>query len=82
MGALMEHQTSFTCFMMGGPVSFSDSHLKAVHKHMSLTQVEWNEFMRIINIVLVDFEMEKDDIKIFLSNIESKKDLIIISESE
>ena len=49
METLIEHQTNFICALLGGPASFTDQHLRSVHRHENIKEDAWNEIISIID---------------------------------
>lgn len=63
MRALIDHQTKFITYVMGGPASFPDSQIERVHAQLGVTRAEFGEMMAALEATLVEFDMEPVDIE-------------------
>jgi hemoglobin len=77
MKRLIDHQTKFIAFLMGGPASFSDEHLVHVHKHMNIDRAAFDEMVSLLTETLEDFEFSDEDITIVEKEIERRARLIV-----
>ena len=62
MERLIEHQTRFIAFLMGGPASYTDEHLQHVHSRLGITLVEFDEMVELLTETLDDFDFEAEDV--------------------
>ena len=53
---LIDHQTHFISFLMGGPASYSDDHLERVHRKLAITAPEFAEMVALLRETLEDFD--------------------------
>jgi hemoglobin len=74
---LIEHQTHFIGFLMGGPKSFSDEHLYKAHQHLNIDENEWLEVTRLLKHSLDEFGIEPQDADIIMQSLIEKKALIL-----
>lgn len=59
---LIEHQTRFISFLMGGPASYTDEHLEHVHRRFNITHAEFDEMVELLIETLEDFDFATDDV--------------------
>lgn len=62
MPRLIDHQTRFISFLMGGPASYTDEHIEHVHARLGITLAEFDEMLELLIETLEDFEFGSDDI--------------------
>lgn len=62
MPRLIDHQTRFVSFLMGGPASYSEDHLKRVHERLGITHAEFEEMVELLVETLEDHDYSADDI--------------------
>ena len=77
MERLIDHQTRFFASAMGGPASYTDTHLQTVHQHLSITEEAWNAVVAALLETLNAFKIEDGDIQQILNAVGSKKPLIV-----
>jgi len=62
MPKLIDHQTRFISFLMGGPASYTDEHIEHVHARLGITLAEFDEMVELLTETLEDFEFGSDDV--------------------
>jgi hemoglobin len=62
MPKLIDHQTRFISFLMGGPASYTDEHIAHVHSKLGITLQEFDEMVELLTETLEDFELGSEDI--------------------
>lgn len=62
MPRLIDHQTRFISFLMGGPASYTDEHIAHVHEKLGITLAEFDEMVELLSETLEDFEFGNEDI--------------------
>lgn len=62
MQRLIEHQTRFFSFLMGGPASYTDEHLAHVHARLGITLDEFDEMVTLLTETLEDHGFEAEDV--------------------
>lgn len=62
MPRLIDHQTRFISFLMGGPASYTDEHIEHVHSKLGITLAEFDEMIELLTETLEDFEFGSEDI--------------------
>lgn len=76
MENLIDHQTKFISFLLGGPVSYPDAKLKAAHASLEIQASHFDSVKTLLGETLADFEVEAADIDVVLEKIESYRSLI------
>ena len=77
MERLIDHQTRFFASAMGGPASYTDTHLKTMHQNLSITEEAWNAVVAVLLETLNAFNIEDGDIQQIVNAVGSKKSLIV-----
>jgi hemoglobin len=77
MGRLIDHQTRFFASAMGGPASYTDTHLEKMHQNLSITEDAWNAVVAVLLDTLNAFSIEDVDIQQIVTAVGSKKPLIV-----
>lgn len=80
MPRLIDHQTKFVSSLVGGPASFSDERIEAVHRHLNISHDHFDEMAELFGQALADHGMSDEDVKVALRAIESKR-LIIVAKN-
>jgi len=62
MPKLIDHQTRFISFLMGGPASYTDEHIEHVHARLGITLAEFDEMIELLTETLEDFDFGSEDI--------------------
>ena len=77
MKQLIDHQTKFIAFLMGGPASISDENLQRVHRHMGIDRRTFDEMVTLLTETLEDFDFSDEDIAAIEKELERRAPLII-----
>jgi hemoglobin len=77
MPKLIDHQTKFVSSLMGGPASFSDTHIASAHRHLTINDVHFDRLKALIDETLEEFSIESDDAQIVLDAFEARRDLLV-----
>ena len=77
MKRLVDHQTKFIAFLMGGPASFTDEHLERVHRHLDIDRRAFDEMVSLLTETLEDFDFDSDDIALVEKELRRRAPLII-----
>jgi len=62
MPKLIDHQTRFISFLMGGPASYTDEHIEHVHARLGITLAEFDEMVELLTETLEDHDFGTEDI--------------------
>ena len=77
MNRLIEHQTRFISFLMGGPASYTDEHLQHVHARLGITLAEFDEMIELLSETLEDFDFATDDIARIAHELRRREPVIV-----
>lgn len=77
MNRLIDHQTKFMSSVLGGPASFGDERLSAVHRGLNISHEDFDEIASILKEALEIHGMEAPDITATLHAIEAKRSVIV-----
>ena len=77
MKRLVDHQTKFMAFLMGGPASYSNEHLERVHDNLKITEPAFLETLALLRETLEDFDFEDDDVQQIEDEMMSRKNHVI-----
>jgi hemoglobin len=77
MTRLIDHQTKFIASLMGGPASFSDDRLSAVHAHLGLDHADFDEMARILAETLGDHGVAAADVASVIDAIEARRGAVL-----
>ncbi|MGD2136880.1 MAG: group 1 truncated hemoglobin [Gammaproteobacteria bacterium] len=77
MRRLIDHQTKFIAFLMGGPASFSEEHLAQVHRHLDIDRRAFDEMVSLLSETLEDFDFSDEDIATVEKELERRAPLIV-----
>lgn len=77
MARLIDHQTKFIAYLMGGPASFTDEHIARVHAHLGIDDPSFETAVMILREAMEDHDMDESDIGSVVSAMRSKKTLIV-----
>ena len=73
----IDHQTKVIAFLMGGPASYSDEHLRSIHQHMNIGREALNEMVELMTETLEDFDFSDEDIEAVRKQLLNRARLII-----
>ncbi len=74
---LIDHQTKFVSSLVGGPASFSDDRIEAVHRHLNISHAHFDEMAVLFKEALASHGMADHDIIVALEAIEEKRSIIV-----
>jgi hemoglobin len=77
MDRLIDHQTKFISFLLGGPVEFPDEQLERAHATLGVTHAHFDIMKAILCDTLKRSDFELDDINVVLEAIEVRRGLIV-----
>ena len=77
MKRLIDHQTKFIAFLMGGPASYTNEQLERVHARLGITEPIFFETLDLLQETLEDFDYEDEDIEAVADEMVSRKNYII-----
>lgn len=77
MSRLIDHQTKFVSFLLGGPASYSDDHLQRMHSHMSITLEEFDLVVDVMLETLGDHGLGNEDRATVEQQLRQRESLIV-----
>jgi hemoglobin len=78
MPRLMDHQTRFVAFLMGGPsTGYSDEHLARVHAKRGITHPEFDEMVDLLTEVMEEHGFEGGDVSAVQRELRKREPLIV-----
>jgi hemoglobin len=77
MRTLIDHQTKFIAYLMGGPASYTDDHLERVHARLGITETAFQEAVMLLKETLEDLGYDDADVGVVQDIFISKKNFII-----
>lgn len=81
MPRLIDHQTKFVSSLLGGPASFSDDRLEAVHRSLGISHADFDEMAVLMSDALAEHGMSPEDIQTTVSVIEGKRAIIVSKDA-
>jgi hemoglobin len=77
MRRLIDHQTKFIAFLLGGPASYTTEHLARVHEHLRIDDVAFDEMTSLMRETFEDFDFDETDIAIIHGKLTSYRPFIV-----
>lgn len=81
MRRLIDHQTKFIAYLMGGPASFTNDHIARVHAHLGITDEAFDEAMDLMRETLEDHDYQEADISDVIGVLHSRKPYVVIRDT-
>lgn len=77
MKRLMDHQTKFIAYLLGGPASFADERLHQMHGHLVISDADFDEMARLLDESLAEHGFEAADREHVIREIEARRPVIV-----
>lgn len=77
MKKLIDHQTKFIATLMGGPASYSNERLAAMHAKLGINNVDFDEMARILTETLTEHGVNAEDIDAVIQEVEARRESIV-----
>ncbi len=77
MAKLIDHQTKFFASILGGPAKYTDQRLASAHHHLTVTNVQFDEVIALLDETLTEAGFAPDDLSKTLSAVEARRSLIV-----
>lgn len=77
MPRLIDHQTQLVASLLDGPVHFDLSTLQRSHRHLAITDGDFDEMLRIFGATLTAFGFTSEDAATVLGAFEAQRPLIV-----
>jgi hemoglobin len=82
MRRLIDHQTKFIAFLLGGPASYTNDHLAHIHAHLNIDRRSFDEMIAAMRGTLEDFEMEEADVASVVQELRGRAPWIIAEPAQ
>ena len=77
MKKLIDHQTKFVAYLLGGPASYTGDRLAQLHAHLNVSGPDFDEMKDILDGTLGDHGFSVDDRAQVMGEIEARRNLIV-----
>jgi len=77
MRRLIEHQTKLLASLMGGPVSYTNEQLAAVHRHLCIDDATFDELAHELEQTLSDFRLSPEHLILVMNEIQMRRPFIV-----
>ena len=78
MGRIVDHQTKFIATLLGGPASYTDDQIRAVHRHLAIRPDHFDTLKEVLAETLADHGMAPDDIAHVVDEFERRRPLVVV----
>jgi hemoglobin len=82
MRRLIDHQTKFVAFLMGGPASYTNEHLGQVHARLGIDRPSFEVMIETMRDTLEEFDMDDGDIATVIQELRQRAPWIITAPGE
>ena len=79
MKRLIDHQTKFIAYLLGGPADYTGERLQQLHSHLKIGGADFDEMKEILDSTLADHGFEDGDRQSIMDIIEGHRSLIVES---
>jgi hemoglobin len=77
MRRLIDHQTKFIAFLMGGPASYTNDHIAHTHAHLGIDRPAFEVMIGTMRETLEDFDMDQGDISQVVNELRARAPWVI-----
>jgi len=77
MRRLIDHQTKFVSFLLGGPASYNDDHLERIHANMGITLPAFDEMVLTLLETLEDHGFTRGEAAAVEHELRSRQSIIV-----
>jgi hemoglobin len=81
MRRLVDHQTKFMAFLMGGPASYTNEHLAHIHAPLGIDRPAFDEMIVVMRDTLESFAIADEDVATVIHELRSRAPWIIAMPS-
>ena len=74
---LMDHQTKFIASVMGGPVSYSDEHLRRVHRRFNITNEDFDAMIGLLESTFLEFKFPPEEVAAVIGDVARRRPVIV-----
>jgi len=80
MKRLIDHQTKFIASLMGGPASYTNERLTAMHARLRIRDIDFDEMKTLLSETLAEHGVSAEDVGAVLQEIEARRHAIVRAE--
>lgn len=80
MRRLIDHQTQFVAWVMGGPVQFNDNSLRRAHAHLDIDRDDYREIVTLLIDAMEDNGIAPADLEEIETELMRREPLIVGAE--
>jgi hemoglobin len=77
MRRLVDHQTRFVTYLMGGPASYTDEMLRQIHARLDVDDGAFDELAATFRVTLEEFELAPEHVDQLVGEVTSRRGLIV-----
>lgn len=77
MPRLIDHQTQFITYAMGGPARVADETLRRAHAPLGVTQADFETLVAVLRETLLDADLDPADVESVLREVRKREGLIV-----
>lgn len=77
MRRLIDHQTKFVAFLMGGPASYTNDHLAHVHARLGINRADFEVMVETMAATLSEFDVSPADVSGVVQELRTRAPWII-----
>ncbi|MGD1926244.1 MAG: group 1 truncated hemoglobin [Paracoccaceae bacterium] len=77
MKRLIDHQTKFIAYLLGGPADYTGDRLEQLHAHLKIKGADFDEMKEILEGTLTDHGVEEADCAAVMAAVEARRGLIV-----
>lgn len=81
MRRLIDHQTKFVAYLMDGPASYSDEHLRLAHARLGIDDASFDRIVSVMRETLEDFGLADRDIALVAKRMRDRRSIIVTAEA-
>jgi hemoglobin len=77
MAGMVDHQTKFIATLLGGPASYTDDQIRAVHRHLAIRDADFDRLREILAETLADHGFAAADVAHVTAEFERRRGLVV-----
>lgn len=77
MRRLIDHQTKFVAYLMDGPASYTDEHLRLAHARLGIDTAAFERMLSVMRATLEDFGLRERDVDVVIGRMRSRQEIIV-----
>jgi hemoglobin len=77
MTRIVDHQTKFIATLLGGPASYTDEQIRALHRHLAISDPHFDRLKALLAETLADHGFAAEDIAFVTAGFERRRGLVV-----